>query len=192
MSWGASVKKLDDYSIGVSVNAVRRNSLDNNNSSRKSSINPQHVEFLKRSRFNSRADEFKMNKTSNPDQMNELVTILGGDIQFYQCFKLNEDEIGLIKEFNSILTSEWIKLISLKISLDEFRQNEELFLRLVEDVPCEKFIAVGHILEIMFSKNSQEAQYIRQYLLYFFDSKVVDAEDIKHGYIFYLESFFQW
>ena len=54
-------------------------------------------------------------------------------------------------------------------------------MNLIDDIPCEKFIAVGHILEIMFSKNTTDANSIREFLLYFFDEGILDGEDLKHG-----------
>lgn len=60
---------------------------------RKSSINPSNVEYIRRSRFNSIADELKTSKIENPTLiMDELVNSLGADIDFYQCFRLTEEE----------------------------------------------------------------------------------------------------
>lgn len=60
--------------------------------SRKSSINPTNVEYIRRSRFNSRADEIKVANEENPGLVDELVSSLGADIEFYQCFRLTEEE----------------------------------------------------------------------------------------------------
>jgi hypothetical protein len=60
--------------------------------SRKSSINPSNVEYIKRSRFNSRADELLQSKDENQSLMEELIGNLGSDIEFYQCFKLTDEE----------------------------------------------------------------------------------------------------
>lgn len=156
--------------------SIKKTSIDF--SSRKGSINPNHVDYLRRSRFNSRADELKSSKVDNQDLMNELVTNLGSDIQFYQCFKLTEEEFKLVIETNIILIKEWVG------NRSNFALQEAEFSKLINQIPCEKFIAVGHILEIMFSKNTEDAKSIRDYLLCFYDNKVLDGEDIKHGYGF--------
>ncbi len=106
--------------------------------------------------------------------MNELVTNLGADIQFYQCFKLTEEEFSLVSKAVRTYIKEWIQK-------GDFRNVINDFYRLIDEVPCEKFIAVGHILEIMFSKNTEDANAIREILLFFYDNKVLDGEDIKHG-----------
>jgi hypothetical protein len=74
---------------------IKNNSRKNSEISgrRKSSINPKDVEYIKRSRFNSMADELKTSKIEDPTLiLNELVKSLGADIEFYQCFKLTEEE----------------------------------------------------------------------------------------------------
>jgi hypothetical protein len=70
----------------------RKNSEIPNLGSRKSSINPSNVEYIRRSRFNSRADELKTIQDASPNLINELVSNLGADIEFYQCFRLTEEE----------------------------------------------------------------------------------------------------
>lgn len=70
----------------------RKNSELPNLGSRKSSINPTNVEYIRRSRFNSRADELKSIQDASPNLINELVSNLGADIEFYQCFRLTEEE----------------------------------------------------------------------------------------------------
>ena len=75
--------------------ALRKNS--EVRSRRKSSINPKDVEYIKRSRFNSRADELKSQKDENNNLTDELVSYLETDIEFYQCFKLTEEEFDIIK-----------------------------------------------------------------------------------------------
>lgn len=76
--------------------APKNNSKSRKNSEipgRKSSINPSNVEYIRRSRFNSIADELKTAKIENPTLiMDELVNSLGADIEFYQCFRLTEEE----------------------------------------------------------------------------------------------------
>lgn len=67
---------------------------------RKSSINPSNVEYIRRSRFNSIADELKTGKKENTTLvLDELVTSLGADIEFYQCFRLTEEEFVKIFKF---------------------------------------------------------------------------------------------
>jgi hypothetical protein len=169
----------------ISINSIKKNSFDYQlvgkgsnikSSSRKGSINPSHVDFLRRSRFNSRADELKISTSEDfVDLMNELVSNLGADIQFYQCFKLTEEEFTILKSQVKIYTYEWLN------NKDNFYSYQEDFLNLIDDIPCEKFIAVGHILEIMFSKNTTDANSIRELLLYFYDEEILDGEDLKHG-----------
>jgi hypothetical protein len=60
--------------------------------SRRSSINPTNVEYIKRSRFNSRADDLKAGLEDPVSLTEELVSSLGADIEFYQCFRLTEEE----------------------------------------------------------------------------------------------------
>ena len=51
--------------------------------------NPKDIEYIKRSRFNSKADELKIHKDNNPNLVDEVVQYLNMDIEFYQCFQLN-------------------------------------------------------------------------------------------------------
>jgi hypothetical protein len=96
-SWGIQqedqLRKKSDF---VSEIRSRKNSEIPNGGSRKSSINPTNVEYIRRSRFNSRADELKIAKEASPNLINDLVSTLGADIEFYQCFRLNEEEFVLI------------------------------------------------------------------------------------------------
>jgi hypothetical protein len=83
------------YAYINSNSNVKTNSRKNSEISgrRKSSINPKDVEYIRRSRFNSMADELKTSKIEDPTLiLNELVKSLGADIEFYQCFKLTEEE----------------------------------------------------------------------------------------------------
>ena len=66
---------------------------------RKSSINPKDVEYIKRSRFNSKADELRINKENNPNLVDEVIQYLNMDLEFYQCFQLNEEECDIVKEY---------------------------------------------------------------------------------------------
>jgi hypothetical protein len=179
ISWGIrgdhytqKSSQLNDLLTNTTTSSIRRTSIDRG--SRKGSLNPTQVDYLRRSRFNSRADELKCSKLNNQDLMNELVTNLGADIQFYQCFKLTEEEFSLVSKAVRTYIKEWIQK-------GDFRNVINDFYRLIDEVPCEKFIAVGHILEIMFSKNTEDANAIREILLFFYDNKVLDGEDIKHG-----------
>lgn len=153
-----------------------RKDSERNGNSRKSSINPSNVDYIKRSRFNSRADELKTTKEENPDLMDELVSSLGADIQFYQCFRLTEEEFEPIKKANIKFINEFQKH-----GIRNIKKLQEEFLKLIEEVPCEKFIAVGHLIEIMFSLNVSRAECLKNYLLEFFQNKILDGEDIKHG-----------
>jgi hypothetical protein len=90
---GDKMKKKDGF---VTEIRSRKNSEIPQRGSRKSSINPSNVEYIRRSRFNSRADELKISKEENPGLIDELVTSLGADIEFYQCFRLTEDEFVII------------------------------------------------------------------------------------------------
>lgn len=91
--WGLKEKKeITNY--GSNRINSRKNSEFTNR--RKSSINPKDVEYIRRSRFNSMADELKTSKIEDPTLiLNELVKSLGADIEFYQCFKLTEEEFVL-------------------------------------------------------------------------------------------------
>ena len=91
--WGIKeedqLKKKDNFAPILNSRSRKDSELPG----RKSSINPSNVEYIKRSRFNSIADELKTAKIENPTLiMDELVTTLGADIEFYQCFRLTEEE----------------------------------------------------------------------------------------------------
>ncbi len=51
----------------------------------------------------------------------------------------------------------------------------------MEDVQCEKFIAIGHLIENMFSFNVKNSNTIMNLLIYLYENKIIDVEDIKHG-----------
>lgn len=51
----------------------------------------------------------------------------------------------------------------------------------MEEVQCEKFIAIGHIIENMFSLNVKNSNTIMNLLIYLYENKIADVEDIKHG-----------
>jgi len=166
------------------LNALRKNS--EVRSRRKSSINPKDVEYIKRSRFNSKADELKIKKDDNPNLVDEVVQYLNMDIEFYQCFQLNEEECSIVKEY-----------------CDKFLQNdifdnnienknnilEKYFDEMMEELQCEKFIAVGHLIEIMFSQNEINANKIINIILYLFKNKLISDDDIKHGIVLGLVKF---
>ena len=113
--------------------------------------------------------------------MNELVTALGSDVEFYQCFKLNEEEFEKIKKINLKFVNNYHK-----INLEEVRYS---FQKTLEDIPCEKFIGVGHILENMFSQNVSNAEKSITYLIYLFDNNLIDSDDLKHGIVLGLVNF---
>lgn len=88
-NWGIKdedqLKKKDNFVIELKTRKLSEMR------SRKSSINPSNVEYIRRSRFNSITDEMK-SKQEDPMLMNELVGLLGSDITFYECFKLTTEE----------------------------------------------------------------------------------------------------
>lgn len=91
--WGINdedqLKKKDNFVPKLNPRSRKNSELPG----RKSSINPSNVEYIKRSRFNSIADELKTAKIENPTLiLDELVSTLGADIEFYQCFRLTEEE----------------------------------------------------------------------------------------------------
>jgi hypothetical protein len=143
--------------------------------SRKSSINPTHVEYVRRSRLSSIADELKIIKDENCGAMDELVQNLGADIEFYQCFRLTEEEFALIKKANNELATECLEA---EISEEEVTK---IFDKLIEDLQCEKFIVVGHILENMFSQNVKNSAVTSNVLIYLYTKNLINSEDIKHG-----------
>jgi hypothetical protein len=141
-------------------------------SGRKNSIG-NGLDLLRRSRFNSRADELKINKIDNQDLMNELVNNLGSDIQFYQCYKLDDDEKNIIST-------------QIQIMLESHRQGaidkvKQVFSESVDKIACEKFIAVGYILDNMYSMNPINAKETREIIMNLYREQMIDADDIKHG-----------
>jgi len=52
---------------------------------------------------------------------------------------------------------------------------------MLEDVQCEKFIAVGHMLENMFIYDNKKSNLIMNLLINLFSYQTIDEEDIKHG-----------
>lgn len=177
-NWGIrqNNNKDDEFIKKLNANTNIRKDSERNGNSRKSSINPSNVDYIKRSRFNSRADELKTTQEENPDLMDELVNSLGADIQFYQCFRLTEEEFEPIKKANMKFINEFQKH-----GIRNIRRLQEDFIKLIDEVPCEKFIAVGHLIEIMFSLNVSRAESLKNYLLEFYQNKILDGEDIKHG-----------
>jgi hypothetical protein len=152
---------------------LKKSANKENTSSRRNSIGGQ-LDLIRRSRFNSRADELKIsNATYSQDLINELVNNLGADIQFYQCFKLEDKETAVIVVYNKLLIDLFIKR--------KYEEMKEKFNLMIKEVSCEKFIAVGQLLDTMFSMNSDNAKYMREYIMYFYDENVIDCEDIKHG-----------
>ena len=166
------------------LNAFRKNS--DVRTRRKSSINPKDVEYIKRSRFNSKADELIINKNDNPNLVDEVVQYLNMDIEFYQCFQLTEEECNIVKEYCEKF---------LQYDLDDNNINnknnllEKNFDEMMEELQCEKFIAMGHLIEIMFSQNEINAKKIINIVLYLFKNNIISDEDIKHGIVLGLVKF---
>ena len=158
-------------------------------SRRKSSINPKDVEYIKRSRFNSKADELKIQKEDNPLLVDEVIQYLNMDLEFYECFQLNEEECDIVKEYtDKLLKSD---LNDKEINNDEYKCDllEKNFEEMMEEVQCEKFISVGHMIEIMFSRSETDKNKIINIILYLFKKKLIDDEDIKHGIVLGLVKF---
>ena len=153
----------------------RKNSYLPESSRRKSSINPSNVDYIRRSRFNSKTDELLVNKeiTVNPNLMDEIIKELGADIEFYQCFNLSEEEFDIIKAHNN-------NYISIEQELN-FEDLKSRFFNLLENVPCEKFIAIGHLIEYFFSQNIKDSEITMQYVLKLLELKAIDIDDLKHG-----------
>ena len=158
-------------------------------SRRKSSINPKDVEYIKRSRFNSKADELRTQKEDNPNLVDEVIQYLNMDLEFYQCFQLNEEECDIVKEY----TEKFLKndLKEEDINNKEYKCNllEKNFDEMMEELQCEKFIAVGHMIEIMFSRSEKDKIKIINIILYLFKKEIINEEDIKHGIVLGLVKF---
>ena len=153
---------------------------------RKSSINPKDVEYIKRSRFNSKADELKIQKNNNPNLVDEVVQYLNMDIEFYQCFQLNEEECGIVKDYSEKFLQNDLDENNLSIKNNLLEKN---FDEMMEELQCEKFIAMGHLIEIMFSQNEVNAKKIVNIILYLFENQIISDEDIKHGIVLGLVKF---
>ena len=177
---------INNNNIINPLNALRKNS--EVLSRRKSSINPKDVEYIKRSRFNSKADEL-IHKDDNPNLVDEVLQYLNMDIEFYQCFQLNEEECDIVKEYcEKFLQSNFDEN---NINNNEYKNNilEKNFEEMMEELQCEKFIAMGHLIEIMFSQNEINAKKIINIVLYLFKNKLICDEDIKHGIVLGLVKF---
>ncbi len=179
-----SAAPMNSNNLMNPLNALRKNS--EVRSRRKSSINPKDVEYIKRSRFNSKADELKINKNDNPNLVDEVVQYLNMDIEFYQCFQLNEEECNIVKEYcdNFLQNDIFDNNIENKNNILEKNFDE-----MMEELQCEKFIAVGHLIEIMFSQNEINANKIINIILYLFKNKLISDDDIKHGIVLGLVKF---
>ena len=179
-----SAAPMNSNNLMNPLNALRKNS--EVRSRRKSSINPKDVEYIKRSRFNSKADELKINKEDNPNLVDEVVQYLNIDIEFYQCFQLNEEECNIVKEYcdNFLQNDIFDNNIENKNNILEKNFDE-----MMEELQCEKFIAVGHLIEIMFSQNEINANKIINIILYLFKNKLISDDDIKHGIVLGLVKF---
>ena len=156
---------------------------------RKSSINPKDVEYIKRSRFNSKADELKTQKEDNPNLVDEVIQYLNMDLEFYQCFQLNEEECDIVKEYTEKLLKNDIKEEDINSVKYKNQNLEKIFEEMMEELQCEKFIAVGHMIEIMFSRSEIDKNKIINIILYLFKKEVINDEDIKHGIVLGLVKF---
>ena len=156
---------------------------------RKSSINPKDVEYIKRSRFNSKADELKTQKEDNPNLVDEVIQYLNMDLEFYQCFQLNEEECDIVKEYTAKLLKNDIKEEDINNVKYKNQNLEKIFEEMMEELQCEKFIAVGHMIEIMFSRSEIDKNKIINIILYLFKKEVINDEDIKHGIVLGLVKF---
>ena len=156
---------------------------------RKSSINPKDIEYIKRSRFNSKADELKTQKEDNPNLVDEVIQYLNMDLEFYQCFQLNDEECDIVKEYTEKFLKNEIK--EEEINNKEYKCEilENNFAEMMEELQCEKFIAVGHMIEIMFSRGETDKNKIIRIILYLFKKEVINEEDIKHGIVLGLVKF---
>jgi hypothetical protein len=158
-------------------------------SRRKSSINPKDVEYIKRSRFNSKADELRTQKEDNPNLVDEVIQYLNMDLEFYQCFQLNEEECDIVKEYTEKLLINDIKEEVINNTEYNCTLLEKNFEEMMEELQCEKFIAVGHIIEIMFSRSEIDKNKIINIILYLFKKELINDEDIKHGIVLGLVKF---
>ncbi len=52
---------------------------------------------------------------------------------------------------------------------------------MMDDVQCEKFIALGHLLENMFSLNVKNSNITMTAFINLYKNNLIDQEDIKHG-----------
>ncbi len=156
---------------------------------RKSSINPKDVEYIKRSRFNSKADELKTQKEDNQNLVDEVIQYLNMDLEFYQCFQLNEEECDIVKEYTEKLLKNDIKEEDINNVKYKNQNLEKIFEEMMEELQCEKFIAVGHMIEIMFSRSEIDKNKIINIILYLFKKEVINDEDIKHGIVLGLVKF---
>ncbi len=57
----------------------------------------------------------------------------------------------------------------------------DIFNEMLEEVQCEKFIAVGHMIENMFIYDIKKSNYIMNLLILLFSYQTIDEEDLKHG-----------
>lgn len=145
--------------------------------SRKNSINPKDVEYIRRSRFNSISEELKTTKEDNQKMMDELTNCLGADLNFYQCFRLTDEEFDIIKEYTQKMLRK----------TDKNYASE--FWLMMDEIQCEKFIAVGHMIEMMYSLDIENSQKMIEIIISLFKLKLINEEDIKHGMVLGLVNF---
>ena len=119
--------------------------------------------------------------------MDELVNYLETDIDFYKCFRLTDEEFDLIKEYNKKFLGLFKENNNDDTSKD--KNIKKYFDEMMEEVQCEKFIAIGHLLEIMFSQNNENANIIMNCIIHFYKNQFICEEDIKHGIVLGLVNF---
>ena len=180
-----SASPMNNYSLIIPISEIRKKS--EARSRRKSSINPKDVEYIKTSRFNSIADELKIHKDDNNSNLvDEVVKYLNMDLEFYQCFQLNEEECDIVKEYCEKFLQNDIDDNNINTKNNLLEKNFE---EMMEELQCEKFIAMGHLIEIMFSQNEINAKKIINIILYLFKNTLINDEDIKHGIVLGLVKF---
>jgi hypothetical protein len=71
------------------------------------------------------------------------------------------------------------------ITQNESADNSEIqkiFESISENLKCEKFIAIGNIIENLFIFDSKISEGLIEILIYLYSNKLIDEDDIKHGY----------
>ena len=87
----------------------------------------------------------------------------------------------LIQAIIKKAVNEFIILFS-EVEQPDKKEIVGIFNDMLEEVQCEKFIAVGHMIENMFIYDNRKSNYIMNLLISLFLYKTIDEEDLKHGY----------